>query len=261
MLERGGRREKENDRVKAGEARQSAGGRLCPVERGEGERGEGGGRRMTGRIRKTKGKVHSAVLVIRLVAVNLWRHEAVGPGLARHHHLVGIGLRRGPWPQLGQPKISHLLGPTCGPGRVMRNLEHGPSLRDSPHLNTTRVVEQQVLRFQVPVHDGRLARVEVVHALRQLHGISDGTLPVQGWLVIGDGARLEDIQQRARHELGDHYLSTRSGALLGGTCGGRCGPGAQLASVAFGSKPGSERLRPNACGRGVHARWCGMPSQ
>mmetsp|Transcript_9955 Transcript_9955/g.28983 ORF Transcript_9955/g.28983 Transcript_9955/m.28983 type:complete len:206 (+) Transcript_9955:1056-1673(+) len=68
------------------------------------------------------------------------------------------------------------------------------------------MVEQEVLRFQVAVHDRRVACVEVVHPLRQLDGIANCQVFAETWLVEHHRPALQHVEQRARHQFGDHQL-------------------------------------------------------
>eukprot|EP00962_Isochrysis_galbana_P043083 scaffold16301_cov71-Isochrysis_galbana.AAC.3 len=59
----------------------------------------------------------------------------------------------------------------------------------------------------------RLTCVQVVHALRQLHGVTDGAAARDGWLVVGDVCCAQHVQKRAPHQLRDHHLVVGGGGV------------------------------------------------
>ena len=121
-----------------------------------------------------------------LVPEDLGRHEAVRAGLARHRVLIvarRVDAAVANRAQLGEPEVGH--------------------------LERVREVEQQVGRLEVAVDDRRLARVQVVHALRKLDGVAQRARRPQhaGRRDAVDARRLEHVVQRAAHQLADHDLA------------------------------------------------------
>ena len=180
-------------------------------------------------------RVDVALLVVHLVPEDLGRHVPVRARLRRHLLHLAVVLRRVPGGDLERARAlerrlgdhgrvhraRHHRGGGRGGARGRRGGNVGGSVGHHGRLPPARArqpkvgdlegageVEQQVGRLEVAVDDGRAARVQVDHPLRNLHQVVQRLLPREGGappgvVLVGRDVRAQQRLEVALHQLGD----------------------------------------------------------